>query len=434
VAIVSWRFALSALFVNCRAGRRVLSSGTIIDPEEWAMLHVRSCAITLAAAAGALLLAMPPAVAAGGWSIVPAPPTGQNGELAGTSAVSDTDAWAVGTTAGETNGVGAKPLIDNWNGSAWKQVTAPATPGNTAYLRRVSASGPSDAWAVGDTSVNRSDFAPLALHWNGTTWANSPSAAAVLPPSTTLYGVADISPTDAYAIGDNSSLASGEAEHWNGTTWSALTLPLPTSTGFPTTLNAISASGPDNVWIVGTYMVQVSSTNLRYETYSLHFNGTSWSIAPMPLVSGSDSALVYVINSIVANSPTDVWAVGGSGDNIPGQGGTTSNTLTEHWNGTAWTVVPSPTTGTFDNLNGVTTSNAANDVWAVGSYVPAGASSAQTLTLNWNGTAWTRVVSPDNGSPSVLFDTSATPGGGPVWAVGHSGSCCTENPLVLTTG
>jgi hypothetical protein len=40
--------------------------------------------------------------------------------------------------------------------------------------------------------------------------------------------------------------------------------------GFPTTLDAISASGPDDVWIVGSYVLQVRPTALEDETYSLH--------------------------------------------------------------------------------------------------------------------------------------------------------------------
>jgi len=96
--------------------------------------------------------------------------------------------------------------------------------------------------------------------------------------------------------------------------------------------------------------------------------------------------------------------------------------------------VPSPSPGSDDILSGVTTSNAANDVWAAGSYVPAGATQAQTLTLNWNGTAWTTVASPDAGSPSVLNSVSTRPGAAIVWAVGDSGISGSFNPLVLQNG
>ena len=137
--------------------------------------------IRAAAAVGtALVLAAGPAPAAASWIIVTAPPTGVNASLTGVTSTSDSGAWAVGSENAELNGVGAKVLIDHWNGSAWSQVTGPTTPGNTASLAGVSASSTTDAWAIGRTQVNRSDFAPLALHWNGTAWSVSPSAATAL--------------------------------------------------------------------------------------------------------------------------------------------------------------------------------------------------------------------------------------------------------------
>jgi hypothetical protein len=82
----------------------------------------------------------------------------------------------------------------------------------------------------------------------------------------------------------------------------------------------------------------------------------------------------------------------------------------------------------------VTTSNASSSIWAVGSGTPSGATSAQTLTLNWNGTAWTTVTSPDNGSPSLLNAVSTLPGSSVVWAVGSSGPSGSLNPLVFQNG
>jgi len=394
------------------------------------MLHVRSWATTMAAAGTAVLLAALPALAQASWTIVSAPPTGQNGELAAVSAVSGIDAWAVGTTNAELNGVGAKALIDNWNGTTWTQATAPATPGNTAYLTAVSASSATDAWAVGRTQENREDFAPLGLHWNGTAWSVSPSFATALA-GQIADGVADISPTDAYATGGGlGSANTGLVAQWNGSAWSRVTVPQPSSDGLNSSLDAISANGPDDVWIVGTFEDEISPNFFPDETYSLHWNGSTWSIVPMPLVGSSNVNAFFQFNAIQVNSPTDAWAVGEQGV----AGATISSTLIEHWNGTAWSIVPSPSPGSDASLTGVTTSNAANDVWAVGSDTPTGATQAQTLTLNWNGTAWSTVASPDNGSPSVLRSTSASPGTSIIWAIGTSGTCCTENPLILQNG
>jgi hypothetical protein len=106
------------------------------------------------AVGAAVALAASSAVAASGWTVVPAPPTGRNAVLVGVSSTSDADAWAVGSQNGAAGtGIGAKPLIDHWNGVIWSQVATPPTAGNTASLAAVSASSSADAWAVGHTQV-----------------------------------------------------------------------------------------------------------------------------------------------------------------------------------------------------------------------------------------------------------------------------------------
>ena len=72
-----------------------------------------------AAVGTVLVLAASPALAASGWTIVTAPPTGVNASFTGVTSTSDSDAWAVGSENAALNGVGAKALIDHWNGTAW---------------------------------------------------------------------------------------------------------------------------------------------------------------------------------------------------------------------------------------------------------------------------------------------------------------------------
>ena len=135
-------------------------------------------------------------------------------------------------------------------------------------------------------------------------------------------------------------------------------------------------------------------------------------------------------HAIKANSPTDVWAVGDLG----AVGSVNAVTAIAHFNGTAWSAVPSPSPGHIANLTGVTTSNAANNVWAVGSFTPAGSSSPQTLTLNWNGTVWSVVASPNPTSFDGLNAVATNPGAAIVWAVGATGQSGSFNPLVLQNG
>ncbi|MBV9381905.1 MAG: hypothetical protein JOY82_11975 [Streptosporangiaceae bacterium] len=398
-------------------------------------MHVKAVTTLAAlpvALAAALAFAARPALAAGGFTSVPAPPAGQNAVLGGVTSTSDTDAWAVGSSNAAPNGLGARPVIDHWNGSAWSRVASPSTGYSTNSLSAVSASSTTDAWAVGRSEPVRYTFYPLGMHWNGTAWSTSPGLATALAGQLGA-GVADISPTDAYAIGGHlGSAHTGLVAHWNGTSWTRLMVPQPSNNNLASDLDAISADGPSDVWIAGRYMLEVTPSDFAEETYTLHWDGTSWSIVPMPLEPGTNPNFLFTIYSIKANSPTDVWAVGAAA-NAAAFG--SSTTLIEHFDGKRWSIVPSPSPGTNDVLTGVTTSNAANSVWAVGYYTPAGATQAQTLALHWDGTAWTTVPSADNGSPSVLASASTTPGASTVWAVGYTGvNNGSFNPLVLRNG
>ena len=85
----------------------------------------------------------------------------------------------------------------------------------------------------------------------------------------------------------------------------------------------------------------------------------AWTEVPSQDVGTGENEL-YAVTVI---SPGDIWAVGaymGTGRYL---------TLTEHWNGAQWSIVPSPNSshGYNNFLRGVTAA-ASNDVWAVGDY------------------------------------------------------------------
>ena len=63
-------------------------------------------------------------------------------------------------------------------------------------------------------------------------------------------------------------------------------------------------------------------------------------------------------------APTDGWVVGARTSSAPDDGGLA--TLSEHWNGSAWSVVPSVDTLFNDDTLAAVAGVASNDVWAVG--------------------------------------------------------------------
>jgi hypothetical protein len=148
-------------------------------------------------------------------------------------------------------------------------------------------------------------------------------------------------------------------------------------------------------------------------TLTVHWNGTAWQVVPSLNPGGPNRE--NFLNGVAAVSAHDIWAVG-SYDN-----GTADRTLIEHWNGTGWKVVPSPNLGGPGNENilaGVVATSASN-AWAVGKY--SDGTAFQTLLEHWNGYTWKIVPSPNPGGQDVNNALSglAAASGSDAWAVGY---------------
>ncbi len=220
-----------------------------------------------------------------------------------------------------------------------------------------------------------------------------------------LFGAASISANDVWAVGDSST--SGVEQtltlHWNGHTWRAVK-----SANVPSEQNellAVAAVSTTDVWAVG----DSHTTSGAFQTLTLHWDGTTWSIVPSPSPDGAFNDLF----GVAAVSTTDVWAVGDSG----------SGTLIEQWNGSSWNVVSSPSPSTLANLLFAVAIVSATDIWAVGESQNATSGIAQTLIEQWNGSSWSVVSSPNPGSGSTPGDSlrgaAADPSSGQAWAVGQ---------------
>jgi hypothetical protein len=114
---------------------------------------------------------------------------------------------------------------------------------------------------------------------------------------------------------------------------------------------------------------------------------------------------------VAAVASNDVGAVG----YYDAGGGQGEHTLTLHWTGSAWSIVPSPNVGlpAANRLYAVA-ARTGSDVWAVGTSVAAG----RPLALHWDGQGWTLTtppLGPNTGSwLAGVTMLSATN----VWAVG----------------
>ncbi len=191
--------------------------------------------------------------------------------------------------------------------------------------------------------------------------------------------------------------------------WTVVPSPNPGVAG--NELLAAASVSANDVWAVGE-----ATTTTGQVALTEHWNGTAWSVVPSPNVGSGNNNLF----GVAAVSTNDVWAVG-----LSGSGGNASNvlqTLIEHWNGHKWSVVSSPNVGTQNNQLAGVTAVSATDIWAVGNFEPAVNVAVQTLTEHWNGTAWSVVPSPNVGSGNNNLFGVAAVSTNDVWAVGLSGS------------
>jgi hypothetical protein len=173
-------------------------------------------------------------------------------------------------------------------------------------------------------------------------------------------------------------------------------------------LFGVAATAASNAWSVGYY--QSSTCVCSQRNLSEHWNGTAWSIAstPNPATSSGD---YDVLKAATASSASDVWAVGYSGN----VGNDADKGLIEHWNGAAWSVVPSPNPYTSQDLYGVAAISS-SDAWAVGRYFSQSPFGYGALIEHFNGTAWTKVPNPGAGA---LYAVTALASNN-VWAVGDA--------------
>ena len=322
--------------------------------------------------------------------------------LASTAVVSSNDIWAVGSYIADC--FHETTLIEHWNGSSWSVISNPNPAYTYSLFTSVAVVSSNDVWAVGFSWNSVNFYQTLIEHWNGSNWSiiTSPN-----PTSDSLFsGVAAVSSNDVWAVGlynNNNGINQTLIEHWNGSKWSVVKSP--NSGTANNVLNGVAGNSTSNVWAVGSYV-----NNGVQQTLTEHWNGTKWSIVKSPN-SGTATNVLY---SVVVISATDAWTVGYAVNNGVQQ------TLTEQWNGKKWSIVKSSNVSSSENelfLDAAALS--VTDVWAMGLYVNS-SGVQQTLTEHWNGTKWSIVKSPNVGSSTNIFYGGTAVSTNNVWAVGYS--------------
>ena len=155
-----------------------------------------------------------------------------------------------------------------------------------------------------------------------------------------------------------------------------------------------------------------------------HWDGSAWSIVPSPSVPGSKGNTLF---AVTVDSMTDAWAAGFY-TNLNGGG----QSLVEHWDGISWTAFPQQFHFFLAAIS--IAPGDANSAWAVGSAVHCGnhCRYSTPFSEHWNGTRWRAVPVPYTRSSAELSGVLSLRGG-TAWAVGSQSDIIgdSSHPLIL---
>jgi len=336
----------------------------------------------------------------GAWHIAASDsPASRFNDLLAVTAVSPSLAWAVGD--GYAGAGVPRTLIERWDGTSWIGVPSPNAGHQGSQLLGVAAPDAGHAFAVGARSVVGDRNRTLVEQYDGVSWSIVPSPNRG-PGYSVLSGVSALSGSDAWAVGARQLPSGAQAplvEHWNGNSWSYVRSPFFRRSP-QTVLLDVAAVSADDVWAVGTYY---SGDKHENQPLTEHWDGTSWSILPAAFP-GRD----YAFSSLTAPAADDVWAVG-----YQASGG---GPLAEHWNGSSWSVVAIENPGTQSLFLGVAV--AGSSVYATG--VSDDPGPHNTLAERFTGSAFERVSTPNvNGTRFENGLRRAASDGTTIWSVGH---------------
>jgi hypothetical protein len=357
--------------------------------------------------------------ACGSWAIVSSPnvdPTLDVNQLYDVTAISSSNAWAVGRHYYAESPGPESTLAEHWNGTAWKVVATPnaadvvngTTSNQGNRLNAITAISASNIWAVGAHGTigenPEASFVPaktLVEHWNGTAWKiiRSPNVGTVW---NELNGLVAFSASNIWAVGkySNGPLDGHHdrpfAVHWNGTVWKTVAVP---SYGTSSRLYGVAkVPGTSKLWAVGEYERVDTSTGAQTGGALIEkWNGSSWSVA-------ATTSNWEKLNSVTAISSSSAFAVGDS---------------VMRWNGTSWSVMPNalPANDSYAIELEAVTRAANGTLWAAGWRNDPQTLSYSTLIERWDGSTWSVVPSADRGR-SLLYGIVKVPNLTRVWAVG----------------
>ena len=220
---------------------------------------------------------------------------------------------------------------------------------------------------------------------NTQTSAGAKTAAA--PPSSRLVAVACNTPRSCFAVGQSDNRLF--AKHWNGTSWSVVPLPSPRNSGSYSALNTVACGSPTSCVAFGT----------SSKPFVVHWDGSRWTLGKIPSIGGEQSLVIWGVACARADS---CQAVGAAGRGTYG-----AFTATTQWDGKRWSrvAIDGTSSGSGYTLSSVACPEAK-------SCIAVGSGGGVDFAQRWNGTTWSAMtplvdVGPENSWLSSVSCTSS---------------------------
>jgi hypothetical protein len=277
--------------------------------------------------------------------------------------------------------------------AAWNEWPSIHVSGDSNIIYALVSTGPTDVWAFGGDFTGVGEWRTFGERFTGGTWERLNLVdRETTPAEDLLYGAAATGPRDVWTVG-TSSKAPGVPtprdliEHWDGTSWKIVDPGV--DTGLSDGLLAVATPSPGTVWAVGE---QRTGGGADYVPIILHRDGTAWENVPMNVhIPGCKLPARGEMRAVVATSDSDVYAAGWC--QYEGSLFGPEHDYIVHWNGSSWSLAyEAPQVDEIKSLAVAPD----GQIWAGGDNNLSDARIGHGVLWHGTGTAWTKVDLPAN--------------------------------------
>jgi hypothetical protein len=223
---------------------------------------------------------------------------GAGDNLYSLTATGPRDAWALGQPY--IGGPRCFADVEHWNGVRWRRIAVPAGPDLGPVGGPIAGSSRTDAWIfparIGQIGLSSFVY-NYALHWNGRSWTKSR-----FPVWMQVGTPIAFSPTDAWVFGSYYRTVNVTAEYtarFDGHRWRHVTLP-----ASPASVSAVSHN---DMWALGPTRHTAHRPPSRQSLRAMHWTGRSWRAQSVPRVTVPGPNSRFEFEQIAATGPRSLW-------------------------------------------------------------------------------------------------------------------------------